>query len=146
VFILKSVVQYFWLFSGVVFVCLVDAKAAFDQVNLEKLHDKIATKGVDRHIIGTIQYRFEGQRFKIKWSGCISESFPVLNGVRQGRVLSPLLYNLYVDDLILRLAQTGVGCFICGVCLHNLRYADDLVILAPILFILAGCFSYSGCT
>ena len=42
-----------------------------------------------------------------------------------------MLYNLYVDDLNLRLAQTGVDCFIGGVCFNNLSYADDLVILAP---------------
>ena len=69
------------------------------------------------------------QRFKIKWSGYFSESFPVLNGVRQGGVLSPLLYNLYVEDLNLCVAQTGAGCFIGGVCFNNLSYAGDLVIL-----------------
>ena len=36
-----------------------------------------------------------------------------------------------MDDLNLRLAQTGVGCFIGGVCFNNLSYANDLVILAP---------------
>jgi len=114
-----------------VFACFVDAKVDFDRVNLEKLLDKIHTKGVDRRFIATLQYWFEVQRFKIKWSGYFSESFPVLNGVRQGGVLSPLLYSLYVDDLNLRLAQTGIGCFICGVCFNNLSYADDLAILAP---------------
>ncbi|KAK2721936.1 hypothetical protein QYM36_002490 [Artemia franciscana] len=99
-----------------VFACFVDAKVAFNQVNLEKLLDKIDTKGVDRRIIGTLQY---------------CESFPVLNGVRQGGVLSPLLYNLYLVRLNLCLAQTGVGCFIGGVCFNNLSHTDDLVILAP---------------
>ncbi|KAK2713861.1 hypothetical protein QYM36_009673 [Artemia franciscana] len=87
VFILKSVAQQFWLFSSHVFACFVDAKAAFDRVNLEKILDKIDTKGVDRRIIGTLQYWFEVERYKIKWSGYFSESFPVLNGVRQGGVL-----------------------------------------------------------
>ena len=44
---------------------------------------------------------------------------------------SLFLYNLYVDDLKLRLPQTGVGSFIGGVCFNSLSYADDLVILAP---------------
>ncbi|KAK2710882.1 hypothetical protein QYM36_012152 [Artemia franciscana] len=90
VFILKSVVQYFWLFSSAVYACYVDAKAAFDRMNLEA-PCKIDTKGVDRRIIGTLHYWFQVQRFKIKWTGYFSESFHVLNGVRQGGVLSPLL-------------------------------------------------------
>ncbi|KAK2703628.1 hypothetical protein QYM36_017928 [Artemia franciscana] len=114
-----------------VFACFIHAKAAFDRVNLEKLLDKIDTKRVDRRIIGTLQYWLEVQRFKIKWSGYFSESSTVFNGVWQGGVLSPLLYNLYVDDFNLCLAQTGVGCFIGGVCFNNLSYANDLVILAP---------------
>ncbi|KAK2726253.1 hypothetical protein QYM36_000642 [Artemia franciscana] len=87
VFILKSIVQFFWLFSSPLFACFVDAKAAFDRVNHQKLLGKIDTKGVDCRIIGTLQYWFEVQRFKIKWSGYFSESFPVSNGVRQGGVL-----------------------------------------------------------
>ncbi|KAK2711564.1 hypothetical protein QYM36_012654 [Artemia franciscana] len=126
--ILKSVVP--------VFACFVHAKATFDRVNFKKFLDKIDTKGVDLRIIGTLQYWFEVQRFKIKWRGYFSESFPVLNGVRQGGVLSPLLYKLYVDDLNLRLAKTGVGCFIGGVCFNNLTYTDDLVILAPTVAVL----------
>ncbi|KAK2722953.1 hypothetical protein QYM36_003220 [Artemia franciscana] len=141
VFILKSVVQYFWIFSSPVFACFVDAKAAFDRVNLEKLLAKIDIKRDDRRIIGTLQYCFEVQHFKIKWSGYFSECFPVLNGVRQGGVLSLLLYNLYVDDLNLHLAKTGVGCFIGGVCFNNLSYADDLVILAPTVAALNHLFS-----
>ncbi|KAK2718314.1 hypothetical protein QYM36_005577 [Artemia franciscana] len=114
-----------------VFACFVYAKAAFDRVNLEKLLDKIRTEAVDRRFIGTLQYWSKVQRFKIKRSSYFSESFPVLNGVRQGGVLLPLLYNLYVGDLNLCLVQTGVGCFIGGVCFNSLSYADDLVILAP---------------
>ncbi|KAK2718066.1 uncharacterized protein LOC136038403 [Artemia franciscana] len=100
-------------------------------MNLGKLLDKKVTKGVDRRIIETLQYWFEVRRFKIKWSGYFSEFFSVLIGVQQGGVLSPSLFNLYADDLNLRLSQTGLGCFIGGVCFNNLSYADDLVILVP---------------
>ncbi|KAK2717003.1 hypothetical protein QYM36_007219, partial [Artemia franciscana] len=104
------------LIPSPVFACFVDAKAAFDQVNLEKLLGKEDTKGVDRRIIGTLQY---------------CESFRVLNDVRQGGLLSSLLYNLHADDLNLRLVKTGVGCFIGGVGFNNLSCADNLVIIAP---------------
>ncbi|KAK2717752.1 hypothetical protein QYM36_006520 [Artemia franciscana] len=53
VFVLESVVQYFWLFSSPVFACVVDAKAAFNRLNLEKLLDNINTR-VDRRIVGTL--------------------------------------------------------------------------------------------
>jgi len=54
-----------------------------------------------------------------------------LNGVKQGAVLSPILYCVYVNDLLLILSKAGVGCFIGLHFVGELAYADDLVLLAP---------------
>ena len=53
------------------------------------------------------------------------------NGVRQGSVLSPVLFSVYLDGLLEELARSGVGCH-CG-CLFAgaICYADDIVLLAP---------------
>jgi len=40
------------------------------------------------------------------------EFFVTHNGVKQGRVASPVLFCIYIDDLLVQLAQSGVGCFI----------------------------------
>ena len=39
------------------------------------------------------------QKMTVKWGACISDSFNVTNGVRQGGILSPQLFNLYIDVL-----------------------------------------------
>jgi len=57
--------------------------------------------------------------------------FIAVNGVKQGAVLSPILYCVYVDDLLLILSKAGVGCFISLHVVGALAYADDLVLLAP---------------
>ena len=67
----------------------------------------------------------------VRWGGTYSTFFSVTNGVRQGSILSPYLFNIYVDDLSVALNACRVGCCVGKVLINHLMYADDLVILAP---------------
>ena len=58
--------------------------------------------------------------------------FTVGNGVRQGSILSPHLFAVYVDDLSVNLIDSGQGCCIDNVVINHLFYADDLCLMAPI--------------
>ena len=60
----------------------------------------------------------------------MSHIFSLTVGVRQGGVLSPLLFNIYVDSFLQRLQSTGLGCRI-GLCyISCVMYADDLTLFA----------------
>ena len=67
----------------------------------------------------------------IRWGGTYSTSFSVSNGVRQGSILSPYLFNIYIDDLSVNLNGCRVGCCVGNEIVNHLMYADDLVIMAP---------------
>ena len=58
-------------------------------------------------------------------------TFHCANGIRQGGQLSPLLYNVYTDDLNHHLEATGVGFYVGGAWVNSLSYADVMVLLAP---------------
>ena len=60
-----------------------------------------------------------------------SSSFGVSNGVRQGVVLSPVLFTVYLDELLHRLSSLGVGCHFGGQFVGGIAYADDVTLLAP---------------
>ena len=62
----------------------------------------------------------------------MSRPFGTLNGVRQGGVLSPLLFSLYLDDLLADLSSAGIGCHYMGMFVGALAYADDLTDLVGI--------------
>ena len=71
------------------------------------------------------------QQFAVKWLDKVSMSFTVCNGVRKGSVLSPHLFNFFVDELSVLLSRSNIGCYLNNVCYNNLLYVDDANILAP---------------
>ena len=72
------------------------------------------------------------QQVCVQWGGAISDLFHVLNGVRQGGILSPLFFNIYMNDLSMQLNMSDIGCNINGIFLNHFVYADDMCIVAPV--------------
>ena len=61
----------------------------------------------------------------------LSIQFKVPNGVRQGGILSPYLFNVYVDELSEQLKMCNVGCSVNGHLINHIMYAEDLVLISP---------------
>jgi hypothetical protein len=74
---------------------------------------------------------YRQQELNVKWGCIVSEAFTVSNGVKQGGILSPLLFNCYMDDLSLQLTANHCGCHMEGVSFNHLIYADDMCLIAP---------------
>ncbi|CAC5423170.1 unnamed protein product [Mytilus coruscus] len=64
----------------------------------------------------------------IKWEGMIADE-SVSQGVRQGGILSTDLYKVYVNPLLNRLQQSGLGCKIGNVICNTTACADDIALL-----------------
>jgi len=65
----------------------------------------------------------------VRWGGVYSHFFPILAGVRQGGLLSPLLFAIYMDSLCIRLRSCGLGCRLLDEFFGCLLYADDIVLV-----------------
>ena len=76
---------------------------------------------------------YKDQRIRVRWNTCLSDISEISNGVKQGAVLSLILFTDYIDTLLTRLRESGVGCHIDGVFSGAFGYADDIVLLAQSL-------------
>ena len=118
--------------SGVQFIrVFLDASKAFDWVEHWSLFKKLIDRNVPLVVVRLLVHWYRQQTLCVKWGRNTSSFFTVTNGVRQGGILSPFLFTLYVDDLSHRLNNSKVGCHINNVCINHLFYADDLCLMAP---------------
>ncbi len=74
---------------------------------------------------------YTNQVVRVKWNRYKTSAFKIWNGVKQGGVLSPVLFTLYIDELLIRLKQSGLGCYIGHTFDGAFGYADDVNLLSP---------------
>ena len=99
VFILKELIRYYIEHGSCMYVTYLDASKAFDRVNHQKLFAKLIEGGAPRWCIRILCHWYCNQLLCVRWESVVSDFFPVNNGVRQGGIMSPLLFNFYVNDL-----------------------------------------------
>ena len=131
IFALKELVSKYTNNGSCIYTCFLDASKAFDRVNHSKLFKKLSDKGVPGYLIRLLVFWYENQTMSIRWGSKTSEKFNVTNGVRQGSILSPHLFKIYVDDLSISLNSLKIGCIVTNMIVNHLMYADDIVLIAP---------------
>jgi len=131
IYALKNVISYYQQQRSPVFTCFLDASKAFDKVNHSTLFKKLIARGFPIIVVRLLSFWYSEQQFCAKWGGSTSTAFRVCNGVRQGSILSPHLFAIYIDDLSSLLVKSGKGCYIGNNVINHLLYADDLCLMAP---------------
>ena len=114
-----------------VHICFIDFEKAFDRVQHSKMIEVLQRIGLDDKDIRFIANLYWNQRATIRIDGQLSEEICIRRGVRQGCILSPLLFNAYAE-MIFSEAIEGIseGITINGKGVNNLRYADDTTLIA----------------
>ena len=107
-----------------------DASKAFDRID----HWRVFTKLIDKHVllfvIKLLVFWYSQQQMNIRWGNTVSSSFHVTNVVKQGGIISPVLFNVYMDDLSTSLNNSGIGGHIGEKTINHLCYADDICLIA----------------
>ena len=128
--LMLETVNYFTTRGSPVYLCLLDLTKAFDLVKHDLLFEKLKNR-VHPLYLRLVIYSYLHQSVYVRWDGCKSQSFNVLNGVRQGAVASPIFFNAYLDELFNILKESGFGCMINNLYYGLIGFADDCALIAP---------------
>ena len=134
IFTLTALIQLHTRFPGSrLYATFIDFKAAFNSIDHVKLWNKLARLGFSSKILNTLNSFYSQAKAAVKISATrYSDTVPITQGVLQGEIVSPLLFALFLHDLLSYLLSRGCR----GVSIDAsyeiilLAYADDIVMLA----------------
>ena len=131
IFTLCALIEnYFKNNKGSLYVCFVDFKKAFDSVDHKLLLQQLVTYGIKGNFLKVIASLYDKVKSCVRGKDSLTNIFPCSRGVRQGCLLSPVLFALYLNDLNRHIRASSQGVMVDDIPVHSLLYADDLVLIA----------------
>ena len=135
-----------------VYLCSLDAEKAFDSCNWDILFEKLFyEKKLPLQVVKVLKSLYTKGVYQVNYNGKISYQFRATQGVFQGSILSPHLYNIYTEELLKNIANSTEA----GTTLHDcytgiIAYADDIILISPTISglrkLLSKCQAYFSST
>ena len=115
------------------YMCSLDANKAFDTCNWDLLFEKLYfQKKLPLSVVHTISSLYHSGSANISYQGVTSNQFSLSQGVQQGSILSPHLYNIYTESILNKIvSECKVGSTINGIYTGVIAYADDVILRSP---------------
>ena len=149
IYTLRSVVDYYVNNGSTVNICALDISKAFDKMNHHRLFLKLILKQIPLKLLCILEKWFKlcstcinsnnnnsNKQISIapyasyRGGSVVSRVFSVDCGVRQGGVLSPYLFALYIDSIVDRVRNSRIGCYLKGLCMSVLLYTYPYFVFA----------------
>ena len=129
--LVQEVVGHFLRNGSHPILTVLDCSKASDTCKFSVLFTKLLDAGLPPVVIRVLMFVYQEQFAWVKWGDTKSDLFTIINGTRQGSMISPALWSIYLDMLIKELRELGVGCHVGGLFMGVVGYADDLLLMAP---------------
>ena len=146
-------------FHSPLYLCFIDLKKAYDSVNREALWATLRKRyGIPSKLVHILGSLHEGTKGVVRAYDKVSDEFPIMNGIRQGDILDPTLFNLFFDAVIDMAVSKHPGhgakmwfntdAMLVGsrkkmkecVMIQDLEYADDMCLISDNMDELEMCY------
>lgn len=133
IFALRQVLERQIRYGKPTVICFIDFAAAFDSVHRDSMWKILKNCGLPNIFVDILKNLYDGSTSCVRTQDGLSPPFPVKTGVRQGCILSPLLFNLVLDWVLAKAIDDGADGVVVGdgCTVADLDYADDIALLQP---------------
>ena len=131
IFTLRQIIDKVTALNAPLLVNFIDFRKAFDCIHRISVWNILRCYGIPEKVIKVIQSFYKDSRCAVRADGEVGEWFQIITGIRQGCVLSPLIFLLVMDWILRRVADTGNNGleWVDGQRLTDLDFADDIALL-----------------
>ena len=105
---INDLLQYCSVKGSNVFICSLDTEKCFNSIWHEGLFYKLLDILPKFHWLFLYRW-YQSMKCVVRWDGTHSQCFRVLRGTKQGSILSPTIFNIFINDLLVELSASGVG-------------------------------------
>ena len=118
-------------FQKDIYLCFINYAKTLDCVDHNKPWKALKEMGIPKHLTCLLINLYAGQEATVRTLYGTTDSFKVEKGVRQGCLLSPCWFNLYIEHMMryARLDELQAGIKIGGRNINNLRHVDDTTLM-----------------
>ena len=126
----QETVSYYVQNGSKVYGLLLDMSKSFDRLNYCKLFRLLLRRDVCPTVCRLLLNMYIRQTLRVRWNYSVSYNCNTTNGMKQGGVISPTLFCIYMNGLLNELELCGVSCHV-GAVFAGAAYAGDLTLLSP---------------
>lgn len=130
-FVLNETLEYYRRGGSQCYVVSLDASKAFDKLWREGLFYKLMDKIPDI-IWRSLYLYYQNSTGLVNIKSSKSDLFEIRQGVKQGGVLSPILFNFFINELLETCLEKNIGARLGNINVSILAYCDDLVLISPL--------------
>ena len=133
--LLQDTINFYNKNSSPLYICSLDVSKAFDSCNWNLLFEKLVSKeSIPTPIVRYLIATYLNSESSVVYGGIKSDNFNLSQGVKQGSIISPYLFNLYTEDLLSNLSNQKFGAFLPdGTVMSVIAFADDLILVSSTL-------------
>jgi Reverse transcriptase (RNA-dependent DNA polymerase) len=140
IYTVRQTVEYYNNSGSTVNLCALDLTKAFDKVNHFGLFTKLMNRDVPMMLLEVLEHWFRICKTCVRFGLTVSPFVSLKCGVRQGGVLSPHLFNIYIDDVFQTVFKSNYCCKVRFTCVSIFMYADDIILMSPSVTLLQKLF------